>query len=139
MKPKEPLLAVLLALAFPGLGQMYSGRIKRGLVFLGIYTGMCLFVWSIFLYSINPQTRINVIVAIVFAAVALLASIWGIFIIFDAYKCSQTFNKDNSLARHITLAKRVLLIVGIIIVFWLPPWKALTSSYIPKVQTYRIP
>jgi len=139
MKPKEPLFAVLLTFVFPGLGQMYSGKIKRGLVFLGIYAGMCLFGWSIFLYFINPQTRINAIVAIVFAAVALLPSIWGIFIIFDAYKCSKIFNKDNSLARHITLAKRVLLIVGIIIVFWLRPGEALISNYIPKVQTYRIP
>ena len=33
-KLKEPLLAMMLSFVFQGLGQIYTGRLKRGILFL---------------------------------------------------------------------------------------------------------
>ncbi len=143
MKPKEPLLAVLLALIFPGLGQIYSGKIKRGLVFLGIYAGLCVGVWSAFLYLANPQAPIYAITIVVFFVVGLSVSAFGIFMVFDAYKCAQIFNGNNNLIRHITAGKKGLLIFCIIIAFLRPPLGDLFRGYMKKIpdkiRAYKMP
>jgi signal peptidase I len=37
LKKRRPVIAFLLSLVTPGLGQMYNGKLKRGIVFFGVY------------------------------------------------------------------------------------------------------
>jgi signal peptidase I len=37
LKKRRPAIAFLLSLVTPGLGQMYNGKLKRGIVFFGVY------------------------------------------------------------------------------------------------------
>lgn len=141
MKPKEPLLAVLLALVFPGLGQMYSGRTKRGLVLMGIYSGIGVLVLSIIFYAIKPQTHLTMTLVILFATLAISGFAFGIFLIMDAYRCAKAFNQNKNLERKITFGKRTVLILGIVIVLFVPSFDTFIKAYIKKniVQTYRLP
>ena len=46
LKPKEPLLAVMLGAMVTGLGQIYAGKIKRGILFFAVLTILViLFMW----------------------------------------------------------------------------------------------
>lgn len=141
MKPKEPLLALLLAFVFPGLGQMYSGRIKRGFAIIGIYLGTSLAVLPMALYVINPQTRFTIVLVALFAILALFGVAFGIFVLIDAYRCAKAFNRENHLERKIAWGKRILFIFGIVIVLCIPSYDEPLKAYIKNniVQAFRFP
>lgn len=105
-KPKEPLLALMLAFVFPGLGQVYAGRLKRGILFFFIPI-LCAI--PLFLYVINQNTSTSPIL--------LLPAIFFIgfqfFVLVDSYQCAKSYNIVNNLVRKITTGKRVLLFTGI--------------------------
>ena len=62
LNPKSPVLAAVLSLFIPGLGQIYNGDVKRGLliilaqiisslltlIVIGFFTGLVLLIWAIF-------------------------------------------------------------------------------------------
>ena len=140
-KPKEPLLAVFCTFIFPGLGQIYSGKIKRGIVLIGIYLGISLIALGMVLYVIKPQTITTVTVVILFAIVILLGLIFSIFLFVDAYRCAKAFNRDNNFERKTTFGKVVLLILGIIVVSFIPSIDGSIKAYIKKniVESYKNP
>lgn len=141
LKPKEPLLALLLTFVYFGLGQVYSGRLKRGLAVIGINLASLLAILPILLYIINPNTRFNTALFISCVVLAIIGVIWGVFILVDAYRCAKTFNKNNNLERNITAGKRTLLILGIIIVLFMPSIDTPIKMYVKNniVQAYRFP
>ena len=142
MKPKEPLLALFLAFVFPGFGQMYSGRIKRGFNIIGIYLCMWLASVLIFLHIINPQTKFTMPLILFFVILALFGAIFSLFILIDAYQCAKAFNKANGLERKISWGKRILFIFGIIIVLlYVPSYDVPLKAYIKNniVQAFRFP
>lgn len=141
MKPKEPLLAVLLALVFPGLGQIYSGRVKRGFVFIGVYIGIFLLALSALFYAISPQTHITKDLFILVACFALSAYVFGIFVVIDAYQCVKAFNQNKNLKREITFLGKVLLILGIVVVVFVRPIDTSIGAYIKNnvIQSYQLP
>lgn len=107
MKPKEPLLAVMLTIILTGAGQVYAGRVVRGVLFFLI--PLLSAILSVF-YIINPATSIS------FLAIAsvVIILIFGIWVIFDAYHCAKSYNLSNKLERKISGGKKALLIGGII-------------------------
>lgn len=141
MKPKEPLLALLLAFVFPGFGQIYSGKIKRGFAFIGISLGMCLAALPMALYVINPQTKFSMILIVLFIILALSGIVFGIFVLIDAYRCAKAFNKTNGLERKIPWGKRILYILGIFVVLYIPSYDVPLKAYIKNniVQAFRFP
>ncbi len=137
-KPKEPLIAVMLTVLLPGLGQVYAGRTRRGIaVFLlpNIITILGL------LYVANPTTRINSIVFII--ALILMAALiaFAIFIIIDAYKCAQKHNLTNNLTRKLSGRKRVMIIAGILFFGFFFNSSELITSYVQSniIGAYSIP
>jgi len=138
LKPKEPLLAVMLSTFLTGMGQVYSGKVSRGIAFFFIPLLSAIF---LMLYLINPITPINIFVL---APVAILI-IFGIWIIFDAYHCAKSYNLTNNLERKISGGKKALLIVGIIFfAFIFNPCQIVAqsiASYIKSnvVQAYKFP
>lgn len=133
LRPKEPLLAVILSIILPGLGQAYSGRVKRGILFFCVT--VLIIVLSL-LYVLTPNTKTYI------GLLFLLVIFWlfGIFIIVDAYRCAKTYNIKNNLNREITNTKRVLLIIAIIFLVFLYPNKII-AQYVKSnyFQAFRIP
>jgi signal peptidase I len=107
LKPKEPLLAVMFAVMITGLGQMYAGKIKRGVLFFCIPLILAI---PLILYILNPNTTTNPILLLLL----ILGVGYGIFVIVDAYRCAKAYNVSNNLTRNITTGKRILLIEGIV-------------------------
>ncbi len=82
-------LAVVLSLLLPGAGQMYAGKIVRGIAML---------VLSIFAYFLLlvPLIFINVSSGAVLGAtiaVLVLLVVWYIFVIYDAYRLTKEYNE----------------------------------------------
>lgn len=143
MKSKEPLLAVLLALVLPGLGQIYSRKMKRGFAFAGIYIGIYTVVSAVFFYAIAPETSLTppMFFWLVFG---LLGFIFVIFVIIDSYRCAKIFNQNHNLKREITLAKRIVLILGSIVIASIHPLSnsgkdVVIYSNPNNIQAYRMP
>lgn len=138
LKPKEPLLAVMFAVMITGLGQMYAGKIKRGILFFCIPLILAI---PLILYILNPNTTTNPILLLLL----ILGVGYGIFVIVDAYRCAKAYNISNNLTRNITAGKRILLIVGIIFfAFVLNPFKIVAKNiplYIRNnvAQAFKIP
>ena len=114
IKPKEPLLAVLLTVAVTGLGQLYARRIKRGLI---IFFIPFLFLALLIPYVLSPKTVVSPILIIF----VLLSPIYFLFAIIDAYRCAKAYNGRNNLIRNISLTKKSVLIIGIVVVFFINP------------------
>lgn len=84
---KEPWLAVVLSVLFTGIGQIYSGRIRRGVVIICIEASLlCCAFW--FAFSLTGDIKIGV-------ALLLFSTAIGIWSVPDAYKCSKAENVDD--------------------------------------------
>jgi len=100
-KNREPWLAVNLSYFFAGLGQIYAGRVLRGIVyFLSLIALTLLAIWKIF----APQGDIRYGVG--FAGAAALLYLWNLI---DAYITTKRgndpgFQKDRKLTRDPWLA-----------------------------------
>jgi len=108
-KPKEPLLAAMLSLIITGLGQIYTGQIKRGILFFII---PLVPVVSLILYLKNPPTADFILFS--FAALVIGCFIYRIFTAVDAYRSAKEYNIDNNLNRTVPGGKKTWLIIGII-------------------------
>ena len=108
VKPKEPLLAVLLSFVLTGLGQMYAGRTKRGVALL---SASLLIPIPIVMYYVHPSTRIASAHLVLLIPLAIG---FALFVPIDAYFCTKAWNTQQNLQRKITTGKRILLIVGIL-------------------------
>ncbi len=85
---KEPWLAVNLSMIWPGIGQIYSGNVLRGWIFIVIqvllyFVTLCLLISS----------EINIIgLLIIFLTLNILIVVLSCF---DAYKCAKNANTIN--------------------------------------------
>lgn len=133
IKSKEPLIALMLTMLLPGLGQIYSGYVKRGIAFLLINIVAVVGVLS---YFLNPQIKTYAYM-LIFIPIGI---VFGFYILVDSYLCAKTYNRKNDLERKISSGKRVLLILGIIFAWIFNPSSFLTN-YIRSnvVQAFRLP
>lgn len=133
IKPKEPLVAVMLTFLFPGLGQIYAGQVKKGFAFIiiNVVAVVCMFS-----YIMIPETKLyNYMLGII-----PLAILFGLYIIIDAYISSKRFNQTNNLARNITISMRLLLIGGIVFFYFINP-QVFLANYVRAniVQAFHLP
>ena len=84
---KEPWLAVMLSLCWAGIGQIYAGRVLRGIILiLTEIILFCLATWSFLI----PKCDILVSIGLFLALVAI--NIWNMF---DAHKCARKVNSQD--------------------------------------------
>jgi TM2 domain-containing membrane protein YozV len=90
---KEAILTVVLSVIVPGVGQIYCGKIGRGigiLVLLGLLSVVSIvplfFITDPMNFSFSGFFALNVILSIL----AFLIYIWQIY---DAYRCADDYNK----------------------------------------------
>jgi len=108
IKPKEPLLSVLLSVILVGLGQIYSTKVLRGILFLAVRLALiavCLY------FILAPNVKINPSIYLL-----LLASLFfQLYTIVDAYFCAKGFNKANHVKSGSPVGVKILLVAGILI------------------------
>lgn len=137
LKPKEPLLAIILAIMVTGFGQVYAGRLRKGILFFFIPILISIL---LLLYVLNPQTTSNpLLLLILFIGIS-----FAIFVIIDAYRCAKAYNADNNLNRSITAGKRTFYIIGIIFIAFFNPSEIVTKNialYLRNnvAQAFKIP
>jgi len=107
-KSKEPLLAVIWSILLPGLGQIYAGRLIRGIVFL---VSPLIVVILAFLYVINRNTPTS---PSLISFVMLFVG-FNLYIMIDAYYCVKAYNAAHKLEREIKFVKSIIFIVVILI------------------------
>jgi len=85
--PKEPWLAVVLSSCWAGIGQIYSGRVLRGIILILTETTLIfLSTWS----WLIPKCDILISIGLVLVLVAV-----GIWNLFDAHKCARKTNPED--------------------------------------------
>ena len=110
LKPKEPLLAVMVTFLFVGLGQIYARKFKRGLAIILAYLVLSAGVFS---FMSNPTAKTQPYMLGLIPVVSILY----LLVIIDAYRCACQYNAQNNLTRNINWAKRLILILGIVFFF----------------------
>lgn len=97
---KEPILAVVLSLIIPGLGQIYCGKIGRGigiLVLLGLLSGVSLvpmiFIMNPMSFNFAGYFAFTVVISIL----SIIIYIWQIY---DAYRCAEDYNRASAPVRY---------------------------------------
>ena len=83
VSPRSPLIAVILSLAATGLGQIYCGRIVRGLV---MFLGSLLFAPAIVLAALLPPATI-VLIGLILALLTVLGVY--VFAVVDAFRLAR--------------------------------------------------
>ncbi|HSA35751.1 MAG TPA: hypothetical protein P5202_04210 [Methanomassiliicoccales archaeon] len=97
---KEIILAVVLSLIIPGVGQIYCDRIGRG---IGILVISGLFGLMSFIPLLLFFDPVDFDVAGFFAlmvAVSIIAFIFYIWQIYDAYRCADDYNRQAPPMRY---------------------------------------
>ncbi len=85
--PKEPWLAVVLSSCWAGIGQIYSGRVLRGIILILIETTLiCLITWSWLI------PKCDILISIGLGLVLVAVRIWNLF---DAHKCARKTNPED--------------------------------------------
>jgi signal peptidase I len=84
---KEPWLAVVLSTFSAGIGQIYSGRTRRGVILICIQANL-FFCMLWFVFSLTGDIRIGVALFLPLISI----SIWNFF---DAYKCAKAENTED--------------------------------------------
>ena len=108
-KAREPLIAVLMSLVLPGWGQMYAGRILRGIIFL---LAVVVPPAGLAAYLLKPQVKINQYMLVPFAACLALF----LYSLVDTWLCVRRYNAANGLAPKPSPVKAGLLIAAILII-----------------------
>lgn len=84
---KEPWLAVVLSLCLAGIGQIYSGRVLRGIILiLTQITLISLATWS----WLIPKCDVLISIGLILALIVII--IWNLF---DAHKCVRKANSQD--------------------------------------------
>ncbi len=97
---KEAILAVILSVIIPGVGQIYCGRIGRGIGIL-LILGLLSVVSIVPLFFIMDTMEFNFAGFFAFnVAVSILALIIYIWQIYDAYRCADDHNKMAPQVRY---------------------------------------
>jgi len=116
LKPKEPLLSVIFSLLLAGLGQVYAGRLKRGVAVFSVALIYSLFV---LVQLLTPFMGLRISVAEHFNIFIILGFIFSL----DSFYCTIAYNRRNSLIRKKSYKKDIVYIFSILLmVFFCNPF-----------------
>jgi TM2 domain-containing membrane protein YozV len=97
---KEPILAIILSVLIPGVGQMYCGKVGRGIAIL-LVLGLLSVVSFVPLFFITDPEDFDfsgfVALNILISVVLLIIYIWQIW---DAYRCAESYNDTQVPTRY---------------------------------------
>lgn len=95
---KQPWLAVFLSNLFPGAGQIYAGSKSKGIFFIVLgcslflitAAGLCLFIFT-------DDASLSRMYGFIGLIAGIIATIFGIYALFDAYKTAKNYNAEHAL------------------------------------------
>jgi len=134
LKPKEPLMALLLTVLLPGLGHFYVGKKNLGIKYFCILVGLPL---AIIFFVAHPLTRIPFVIGYGFLAIGLFLIGLSWFVLFDSYKSAKSFNRHRKLKTHSSLARKFLLVIFIILLMFVFNPGSLVIRH--TLQAFKIP
>lgn len=138
MKPKEPLLAVLLSIALTGMGHIYAGRVKRAFIIISLAVAIPAISIP---YLLHPNTKFLLWHLILLP----LAIGFALFVPIDAYKLTKSWNAKHNFERKLTRGKKILLLAGMLFLLFVFSPSELIATSITKyiraniVQAFKIP
>lgn len=139
---RRPTVAAVLSILLPGLGHLYSGRPRLGVVFVGLtvvmylLSGLCIRV-LLLLYASQPRYLLVWIVALGIAALS--------FLVVAAWHAATAARKADVIRLHWYnrwyFYGTVLVVVNILVLPWLPdalplrPFRISTEAMAPTLRT----
>ena len=108
---QDPLVAIIFSFLFPGLGQVYAGRVHRGVLFAA---GHVLSLWGFLIYLLHPQTRLNVMLGLLI----IIVLTFEIFVLVDAYILALRKRGQESGPKSRQLKKGLLLIPILLLIMF---------------------
>lgn len=122
-KPRNPKLAFFLALFVIGLGQVYNGQIKKGLLFLVI---------ELLLPFTYGFTKLGASF-IGFVSILIISFCYRVYVIYDAVKYAKKL-KTFTLKAYNTWYYYLIIIIGINLILWF-----YDANSIMGVNSYNLP
>lgn len=138
LKPKEPLIALLLTVLIPGLGHVYSGKENNGIKYFSV---LILLPLILFLYVTHPLTTANFGIGYILIAIFLFLVGLNIFVLIDSYKCAKSFNKHHNIELNTPKLRKIWIIVCIIFFMFIFHPSSLVGIYVKArmVKAFKIP
>lgn len=94
---KDPVIAVILSLLFPGLGQIYVGRVLRGMFIIILMSIVGSFVANGLLFI----TMENLLGFVWWSFIALVISlVFFVLQVIDAYQCAEEHNRRGNVPKR---------------------------------------
>ncbi|MCG7840960.1 MAG: hypothetical protein MIO87_03505 [Methanomassiliicoccales archaeon] len=94
---KEPIIAVILSLLLPGLGQIYVGRVMRGIIIIILMSLVGLAIVP-GLFLVNMDNHFGFVWWSVTAIVVYL--VFFVIQVVDAYRCAEEHNRKGNVPRR---------------------------------------
>lgn len=91
MNMKSPLMALILSLIIPGLGNLYNNLNNRAIKEFLIFIILLILSSMIVIF-----TEVDIMI-VIFLILAFSSIIWYIFVLYDSYNCSQLINKNQKI------------------------------------------
>lgn len=134
---KEPWLGVLFSYVFPGLGQIYAKRIKRGATYVFIEAILLVIVIHGIYALISPDLMFSVGFIIRRILLTIFLFIFNFYALIDSFLCVRNYNIRHNV-RPLKISIRIMAIIGIVILMCA---KNPISMYIKEniIQAYKIP
>ena len=125
-KPRKWWIAGLLSLFEPGLGQIYNGQARKGLIFLLLP----LFFLPVLFFCLNSNKILYFLITF-----ALLTTLYYIISIGDAIYTARKFKTEYNLKKY----NNLIIYLGVIVLIFVS--NAAISDYVKNnyVQAYKIP
>ena len=114
LKPKDPILAIVLTIFFTGLGHLYAKRVHRSILifFVPNILGLILVI-----IAFHPEVKFTWIRMIIVGIISLIIVIW---IWVDAYRCVTQYNTKHSLKYKSNKRRKAGLILICLILLYSP-------------------
>jgi len=91
---KDPLIAVILSILLPGVGQIYVGRVLRGVLILILLPLLSMAsVVPVFFFSISVGVGTFFAFSVLATIIVLILYVWQIY---DAYRLAEEHNRQGS-------------------------------------------
>lgn len=109
---KEPWLSVFLSALLPGVGQIYGGKVLRGIIFIFVFTLLFLIgIVGILGFILLENAVISRFFILTTIISVFLILIFEIYIYFNAYKIAKEYNAEHSLSVGVNIKKQPWLSV----------------------------
>lgn len=137
VKAKEPWLGIFFSGIFPGLGQIYARRVKKGIIYILLMAILLsIGIHSIYI-MISPNQMFSKRFIIERISLAIFLAVFSFYVLIDSFLCVRKYNISHNV-RPSKIGMRIIAIIGIVILICA---RSNINMYIKKniIQAYKIP